>query len=183
MSDAVEAATLAILSQLNNGVDKSRCGNLFGAAADQSLVATTSFQSILSITGKGYANFIYVKCPTSPRNFTLQIIIDGVTMLDATINATGSSYGFYAFDRRLLVTSWDGGVMSTFAPGNNWRSVTLGASLPAATAIPFSSATATAGNFFQLYSESIFFKSSLLVQVKTSTGTDTVTFGFGGAYY
>ncbi|CAH1203001.1 hypothetical protein PAECIP111891_02196 [Paenibacillus allorhizoplanae] len=155
---------------------KSLCTNYVGTEAHQGMTLTTSFQNILSITGKGYLEFAYMFMSNNFKNNTYQIIIDGVTVLDVTLD-TQSPYNVIVLDRHL----WNMTDAGYYLPFNNGFSLyqNIGGTLP----VPYVNAAARNQSVTQYWPDAIWFRSSIVIRAKTNTGTDSVSYGYGGAYY
>lgn len=153
-------------------VDKSACipfGNTYG-----SIALTTAYQTLQSITGKGYLDTVIFMGHSNVHS--LRITIDGVVKFEGSGNASTGVVGVTKRDLLLTIaTSTTASTLAVIAPNSPNSTLQLGVTPSFFVGFPYT-ANVTQGTTLSMITDSIYFSSSLLIEVKSGVA-------HGDSYY
>lgn len=156
--------------------DKTAMLNLFSARA-QSLSATTTYANVVSISGKGYLDYANVEGHTNEAY--IKVIVDGVTKFEGSSNASIAGL----MNRSLIQAVGTTSVNSYVAL--NPREP-LGGSGPFInnSVVDYPNTSRVGGgntNVICLSPDSVYFSSSLVIQIKSGAANNT-WYSYSGGY-
>jgi hypothetical protein len=165
---------MGIQSMLNRGgnkVDKSACIP-FGTPAG-SIALTTAYQTLQSITGKGYLDTAVLKGHASLNS--LRIIVDGVVKFEGSCNSATFNSGFVKRDMLGLTSA-----IYIVDPATPFAGNALNNIAGNVVGYPYT-ANAAQAQTLSINADSIYFNSSLLIEAKTGAA-NTAGYYLSGGY-
>jgi len=153
-------------------IDKSRCTPL--NAYNREVALDTSYQTLLSINGKGFLDHFIIRNNNSGAGLFLRITVDGVVKFHSRVDGTGDASVLGVIKREFLLSRGTADIAGFLNPNSFDIYTTY------LVEYPYTDTSGTTGKI-ALMAESIYFTSNLLVEVM-STSSQTAAYSYSGGY-